>query len=63
MATFRDPVARDRAWAKHYASRGLRVPVMTAAKSTPNAYRLANYLIRASHHAAAQLVSSQTVRC
>lgn len=61
-ARFRDPVARDRAWASHYAKHGLRVPVMTAAKSTPNTYRIANYMIRAANHHAAQLVTSATVR-
>lgn len=62
MSRFRDPVARDRAWANHYARSGLRVPVMTAAKSTPNEYRIANYLIRAASHNAALLVSESTVR-
>ncbi len=63
MAAFRDPVQRDRAWARHYARAGLRVPVMTAPRSTPNAFRLANYLIRAGHHAARQAVTGQEVRC
>lgn len=62
MSRFRDPVARDRAWARHYGRRDLRVPVMTEPKSSPNAYRIANYLIRAGHHAAQQVVTTQLVR-
>lgn len=58
---FRDQVARDRAWANHYARAGLRVPVMKDAKSTPNAYRIANYMLRAASHNAALRVSESPV--
>lgn len=63
MATFRNQVARDRAWARHYARRGLRVPVYTSPRSVPNTYRLANYILRAAKHQAAALVTSSLVKC
>lgn len=63
MATFRDPVARDRAWARYYSRKGLRGVLERHARSTPNQYRIANYLLRAARHRAAEFVCSTTVKC
>jgi len=63
MATFRDPVSRDRAWAKHYARSGLRLPATKECRSMPNAFRLANYRIRRAKHEAALDLSSSLVKC
>ena len=45
MIRFRDPVARDRAWARYYAQRGLR-PMTRDIRQIPNPLRLANYAVR-----------------
>ena len=54
MATFRDPVARDIAWAKHYRRGGL-APVRRDIRPMPNPIRRAVYETRKA--------LSQTVRC
>lgn len=56
-------VAREQAWARHYARAGLRVPVMKSPRSTPNAFRLANYVLRRGQHDARQIVVGQEIRC
>ena len=63
MTSFRDPVARDRAWARYYSRKGLRGVVERKVRSVPNTYRVANYLIRVARHRAAELVSSTLVKC
>lgn len=63
MATFRDPAARDRAWARFYARAGLRVPATKECRSMPNAFRLANYRIRRANHDAAIALSQSLVKC
>lgn len=63
MATFRDPVSRDRAWARHYARAGFRVPATKECRSMPNDFRLANYRIRRAQHDAAHALSSSLVKC
>lgn len=62
MATFRDPVARDRAWARYYSQRGLRGVVDRRIRSIPNPFRFANYLLRRAKHDAAVSVCERTVQ-
>ena len=61
MATVRDSVARDQAFGRYYGARGLR-PVLREIRSMPNAFRIANYFIRAARHRAAVALSSTVVK-
>lgn len=45
MSRFRDPAARDRAWARYYRSRGL-APCFRLVRPTPNPIRRAEYETR-----------------
>lgn len=45
MSRFRDPVARDKAWGRYYAARGLR-PLSKDVCQPYNALRLLAYLTR-----------------
>lgn len=44
-AVFRDPIARDRAWARYYRSRGL-APCTQSIRVPSTAQRLAAYAVR-----------------
>lgn len=59
---FRDQVARDRAWARHYAARGLRAPISRDVRSMSNSFRIANYYLRAGRHEAAHSLSTHIVK-
>lgn len=45
MATFRDPVARDRAWGRYFAKRGL-CPLTRDVRPVYNPLRLAAYQVK-----------------
>lgn len=59
---FRDQVARDRAWARHYSAQGLRAPIYREIRSMSNSFRIANYYLRAARHRAAASLSTHIVK-
>lgn len=62
MTRFRNPAARDAAWGRYYAKRGLR-PLMTEPRSMPVEFRLADYTVRKALHDARTMMSRALVRC
>lgn len=46
MSRFRDPAARDRAWARYYSRRGATGLLTRSVRPTPDLIRRATYALR-----------------
>lgn len=58
MPTFRDPAARDRAWARYYSRKGLRGVVTSSDRPVPNPLRTVRYTAARAYHEAERAIAA-----